>query len=84
MEDYNVFDDFAFIQRDGMNLFVVSSSSDYKVAIVDMDDPDKKVSYVMLKDVPYTGRARGRQVEHVEGTDYVWICELAPRRLPGW
>merc|ERR1719410_349513 len=74
VEDVNVFDDFAYIQRDGMNLFVVSSSSDYKVAIVDMDDPNKKASYVMLKDVPYTGRARGRQVEHVEGTDYVWIA----------
>merc|ERR1719491_1979410 len=58
-----------------MNLFVVSSSSDYKVAIVDMASPDKTTSYVMLKgkDVPYTDRARSRQIEHVEGTDYVWI-----------
>merc|ERR1712161_124429 len=29
--------DFAYIKTDKMNLFVVSSSSDYKVAIVDMD-----------------------------------------------
>lgn len=72
-EENNVFDDFAYIQQDGMNLFVVASSNDYKVAIVDMDDPDKKASYVTLKDVPYTDRARGRQVEHVEGTDYVWV-----------
>merc|ERR1719491_1447999 len=58
-----------------MNLFVVSSSSDYKVAIVDMASPDKTTSYVMLKgkDVPYTAGARSRQIEHVEGTDYVWI-----------
>jgi len=72
-DDANVFDDFAYIQENGMNLFVVSSSSDYKVAIVDMDSADKDTTYVMLKDVPYTDRARGRQVEHVEGTDYVWI-----------
>lgn len=73
VEDYNVFDDFAYIQKGDMNLFVVSSSSDYKVAIVDMDSPNKDVSYVMLKDTPYVGRSRGRQVEWVEGTDYVWI-----------
>lgn len=74
VEDHNVFEDFAYVQQEGMNLFVVASSSDYKVAIVDMDDPDKTASYVMLKDVPYVGRARGRQVEHVEGTDYVWVA----------
>ena len=45
-----------------MNLFVVSSSSDYKVAIVDMDN-DYEVSYVYLKDVPYDGRRYSRQVE---------------------
>lgn len=73
VDDNNVFDDFAYIQKDDMELFVVSSSSDYKVAIVDMRSPNKDVSYIILKDVPYTDRARGRQVEHVEGTDYVWI-----------
>mmetsp|Transcript_17039 Transcript_17039/g.35021 ORF Transcript_17039/g.35021 Transcript_17039/m.35021 type:complete len:182 (+) Transcript_17039:1275-1820(+) len=56
-----------------MNLFVVSSSSDYKVAIVDMDSPNYDVSYVMLKDVPYEGRRYSRQVEWAEGTQYVWI-----------
>lgn len=71
--DYNVFEDFAYIKKDDMELFVVSSASDYKVAIVDMASPNKDVAYVMLKDTPYVGRSRGRQVEHVEGTDYVWI-----------
>merc|ERR1712238_114940 len=60
------------------NLFVVSSSSDYKVAIVDMDsategDSDYIVDYVSLKDIPYEGRSYSRQVEWVEGTNYVWI-----------
>jgi len=73
VEEYNVFDDFAYIQNGDMNLFVVSSSSDYKVAIVDMNSANKEVSYVMLKDTPYVGRSRGRQVEWVEGTNYVWI-----------
>jgi hypothetical protein len=55
-----------------MNLFVLSSSSDYQVAIVDMDN-DFDVSYVNLKDIPYDGRAYSRQVEWVEGSNYVWI-----------
>jgi hypothetical protein len=54
-----------------MNCFVVSSSSDYKVAIVNMDTLE--ASYIMLKDIPYEGRRRSRQVEWAEGTQYVWI-----------
>jgi len=75
VDDDEVFHDFAYIQEDDMNLFVVSSSSDYKVAIVDMASPDKTTSYVMLKDkdVHFLDRPRSRQIEHVEGTDYVWI-----------
>lgn len=73
VDEYGVFNDFAYIQTDKMNLFVVSSSSDYKVAIVDMDSPNYDVSYVMLKDVPYEGRRYSRQVEWAEGTQYVWI-----------
>jgi hypothetical protein len=53
VDDYNVFDDFAYIQHEGLDLFVVSSSSDYKVAIVDMILPNKDVSYIMLKEIPY-------------------------------
>jgi len=71
VEDYGVFNDFAYIQTSEMNCFIVSSSSDYKVAIVDMDTLE--VSYIMLKDVPYEGRRSSRQVEWAEGTKYVWI-----------
>lgn len=71
VEEEGVFNDFAYIQMNGMNCFVVSSASDYKVAIVDMDTLE--VSYVMLKDVPFTGKKRNRQVEWAEGTSYVWI-----------
>jgi hypothetical protein len=58
VDNYNVFDDFAYIQHDDLDLFVVSSSSDYKVAIVDMSSPNKEVSYVMLKDTSNLGRSR--------------------------
>ena len=66
-----MFNDFAYIQFEDMNCFVVASSSDYKVAIVNMDTLD--VSYVMLKDIHYEGRRSSRQVEWAEGTKYVWI-----------
>jgi len=71
VEEDSVYRDFAYIKTDDMNLFVVSSSADYSVAIVDMDTMD--VSYVSLKDIPYEGRAYSRQVEWVTGTPYVWI-----------
>jgi len=73
VEEASVYRDFAYIKTADMNLFVVSSSADYRVAIVDMDTPNMDVSYVSLKDTPYDGRSYSRQVEWVEGTDYVWI-----------
>lgn len=71
VEEYGVFDDFAFVQTNDMNCFIISSSNEYKVAIIDMNTLN--VDYVVYKDVPYDGRARGRQVEWAEGTKYVWI-----------
>ena len=52
----NVFDNFAHIQDEGLDLFVVSSSPDYKVTIVDMASPNKDVSYAILKETPCVGR----------------------------
>lgn len=71
VEEYGVFDDFAYIQTAEMNCFIVASSSDYKVAIVDMNTLD--VNYVVLKDTFYDGKRSSRQVEWAEGTNYVWI-----------
>jgi hypothetical protein len=58
VDNYNVFDDFVYIKHDNLDLFVVSSSSDYKVAIVDMASSTKEVSSVMLKDTSNLGRSR--------------------------
>jgi hypothetical protein len=71
VEEYQVFYDFAYVQYNGMNCFVVSSASDYKVAVVNMDTLE--ASYIMLKDIPYDDRRRSRQIEWAEGTPYVWI-----------
>jgi len=71
VEDYQVFYDFAYVQFNGINCFVVSSASDYKVAVVNMDTLE--TSYIMLKDVPYDSRRRSRQIEWAEGTQFVWI-----------
>lgn len=71
VEEYGVYSDFVWIQTADMNCFIVASSNDYKVALINMDTLD--VDYVMLKDIPYEGRARSRQVEWAEGTKYVWI-----------
>lgn len=71
VDEYAVYNDFAYIQTADMNCFVVSSSADYKIAIVDMDTLN--IDYVVLKDIPYEGRRSSRQVEWAEGTKYVWI-----------
>ena len=73
VEESNVYRDFTYIKNDQMNLFVLASCNDYQVAIVDMDN-DFDVSYVSLKDIPYEGRCYSRQVEWVEGSNYVWVA----------
>jgi len=72
-EDDNVYNDFAFIKHKNMNLFLLSSSAENKVAIVDMSKDQPEASYVQLKNEAFSGRARSRQVEWAAGTDYVWI-----------
>jgi hypothetical protein len=74
-EDDSVFNDFAWVQTEDMNLFVLASAIDFKVAIVDMSSSPPSVSYVTLSDMawPEDADARDRQVEWAEGTDYVWI-----------
>jgi len=72
-EDDNVYNDFAFIKHKNMNLFVLSSSAENKVAIVDMSKDQPEASYVQLKNEAFSGRTRSRQVEWAAGTDYVWI-----------
>ena len=50
VDNYNVFNNFTYIQHKGLYLFGVSLSSEYKVATVNMASPNKDVSYVMLKE----------------------------------
>ena len=73
MEETSVFDDYAFVQSSNMNMFVVASSADYKVAIVDMNKSPPEPSYITLKDKEFEGRSRSRQVEWVHGTEFVWV-----------
>ncbi len=73
VEDFPVFEDFAFVKHHNLNLFVLSSSNENKVAIVDLTGSSPKTDYVTFKNEPFEGRARTRQVEWVYGTDYVWV-----------
>ena len=75
VEDFAVYDDFAFIERADMNLFVLASSNEHKVAIVDLSGSSPTTSYVTFKDGPVEGRLRTRQVEWAEGTHYVWVSD---------
>ena len=61
-----------------MDLFVVASSTDFKVAIVDVSQSKPTVSYVTLSDMafPDDDSPTDRQVEWVEGTDFVWVSGL--------
>jgi hypothetical protein len=74
-EEISAYDDFAWIKTNDLNLFVLASAIDFKVALVDLSRSTPSVSYINLGDQawPADTRARTRQVEWVEGTDYVWI-----------
>lgn len=73
-EDFIVFNDFAFVQdrERNRNIFVLSSRTENKVALVDLAPSRPEVSYVLFKEGNSTARA-SRQVEWARGTDYVWI-----------
>lgn len=71
--DDAVFDDFVFVQGHGVNMFMVASSADNKLAIVDLVSGTPEPYYITFKDEPFVGRPRSRQVEHVAGTHYVWV-----------
>merc|ERR1711933_58263 len=83
-EEISAYDDFAWIQNDDMNLFVVASSTDFKVAVVDLSDmSNPQYDYITLSDMtlPADARLRDRQVEWVEGTDYVWISGRVEKQI---
>ena len=52
VDNYN-----GYIQHNNLDLFVVLSLPNYKVAIVGMAPSTKEVSYVTSKDTPYAGRS---------------------------
>lgn len=74
-EDDSVFNDFAFVQTADKNMFVVASATDFKLALVDMSKPDPTVEYITLSDKLFNegDRVRSRQVEWVQGSNYVWV-----------
>lgn len=75
-EDDSVFDDFAFIQTADKNMFIVASATDFKLALVDMTVPETaSVEYITLSDKTFGegDRVRDRQVEWVQGSNYVWV-----------
>lgn len=74
-EDIVAFDDVAYIKTSDMNLFVVASAIDFKVALVDMNTSPPAATYISLSDMPWPEdqRARTRQIEWLQGTDFVWV-----------
>jgi len=74
IDEINVFEDYAFVKHQELDLFVLSSSNEHKVAIVDLAESPPTVSYVVFKPTPVqAGRLRTRQVEWAYGTNYVWV-----------
>ena len=74
-EDISAFDDFAWVQTADKNLFVVASATDFKLALVDMSQSDPTVEYITLSDKTFgpDDRIRDRQIEWVQGSNYVWV-----------
>jgi len=76
VEDDQVYNDFAFIEKDGKNMIVLASSTENKISIVDMSGSSPTQSVVKFGNEtdPSTSAYRNRrQVEWARGTDYVWV-----------
>jgi hypothetical protein len=75
-EDDQIFNDFAFVELDGMSMIVFVSGTENRAAIVDISNgaDNIKITYVALGG--HAGNddiSNRRQVEWAVGTPYVWI-----------
>jgi len=72
VDEEAVFDDFAWVNYDGNNILIVSSSAENKLAVVDMSVSPPRPDYVVYNEAAVE-RPRNRQVEWAENSPYVWI-----------
>lgn len=72
-EDDQVFNDYAFIEQNGMKMIVFASGTENKLAIVDVTNGNPEVSYVTFSDGDLSSYRARRQVEWAVGTNYVWV-----------
>ena len=83
VEDDPVYSDHAFVKTTigdvDIDLLVLSSANEHKVALIDFSSDIPAVTYVTFKDELKTDRARTRQIEWVDGTEFVWIS--GPREI---
>ena len=83
IEDNPIYSNHAFVKTTigdvDIDLLVLSSSNEHKVALIDFSSNIPAVAYVAFKDEIKTDRARTRQIEWVDGTEFVWIS--GPRKI---
>lgn len=74
VEDDQVYNDFAFVEKDDKKIVVFASSTENKISIVDLTGTAPTQSIVTFSDAVETSSYRNRrQVEWAAGTDYVWV-----------
>jgi len=65
--------DYAFMERNGKTVVVVSSNSDNDVALIDMDSNPPQVTKLSLTSASESTGGSTRTVEWAIDTDYVWV-----------
>jgi len=73
LEDEDIFNDYAFIERGGKSFIIFVAGTENKMAIVDMTTSVPEVDYLTLSQGNLTSYRERRQVEWAVGTDYVWV-----------
>ena len=75
IEDDPVYSDRAFVKTiiDEVDIYllVLSSANEHKVALLDFFSDILAVTYVTFKDELKTDRVRTRQIEWVDGTEFI-------------
>ena len=74
VEDQVVYNDFAFVEKDGKEMIVLASGTENRIAVITLGD-SPKVDYIEFTSTTgeLSSNRNRRQVEHVVGTEFVWV-----------
>ena len=68
-----VITDFAFVSDENRSILVLCANSDNDIVLVDMNDPNYRMTKLALTDAAESTGGRERFLEWAVGTNYIWV-----------